>query len=271
MKSARIVVVTNGNFFSRVILDPLLRGDAYEVAGVVIVTGVAAGKTRRQSLLTILSTGGFRHFAYKASTYGVFALSSFVLRRRSFFVYGLARRLGIDLCSTTYINESHVYERVTAWRPEILVSVSCPQRIDAQLLSCPTKVAVNVHSSLLPRYAGIEPYLWVLAKGEERTGTTVHIMREEFDTGDILVQKELPILPEESVMSLFYRLSVLGGQALTEAIDAVVADTSTPQRQDPTNRTYYSWPTRDTIEALHRHGHRLARLSDFRRALLQTH
>jgi methionyl-tRNA formyltransferase len=236
----------------------------------VIVTGVAAGKTRRQSLLAILKSGGFRHFAYKGSTYGVFALSSLVLRRKSFFVHELARRHGIDLCFTTYVNEPRVYERVAAWRPDILVSVSCPQRIGARLLSSAAGVAINVHSSLLPRYAGIEPYLWVLAHGEEHTGTTVHVMREEFDTGDILVQKKLPILPGESVMSLFYRLSVLGGEALTEAIESVLAETTTPIPQDHADRTYYSWPTRDTIKAVYRHGHRLARLSDFRTALAQT-
>ena len=55
MNGPRIAVVTNGNFFSRVILDPVLRESGYEIAGVVVVTGVAAGKSRRESLLRILT------------------------------------------------------------------------------------------------------------------------------------------------------------------------------------------------------------------------
>ena len=267
---SRIVVITNGNFFSRVILDPLLRGPQYDVAGVVVVTGIAAGQTRWRSLLKIFTTGGVRHFAYKASTYIVFALSSQILRRRSFFVHQLAKRLSIDTCFTQYVNEPSVYERIVSWQPEILVSVSCPQRIGARLLSCPTKVAINVHSSLLPRYAGIEPYLWVLAKGETTTGTTVHIMREEFDTGDILVQRELAIDPGESVFSLFYRLSILGGEAVTQAIDAIITDLAAPVQQDGSERTYFSWPNSDAVRAIYDNGHRFARVSDFRRALSET-
>jgi folate-dependent phosphoribosylglycinamide formyltransferase PurN len=268
--TGRIVVITNGNFFSRLILDPLFRMPQYDVAGVVIVTGIAAGKTRWQSLSKILKTGGLRHFAYKASTYVVFALSSQVLRRRSFFAHQLAKRLSIDTCFTPYVNEPWISDRIASWRPDILVSVSCPQRIDARVLSLADKFAINVHSSLLPRYAGIEPYLWVLSRGETRTGTTVHIMREELDTGDILVQKELAIRPGESVFSLFYRLAILGGEAVTEAIDAVMTDTTQPVQQDESNRTYFSWPDIAAVQAMYDNGHRFARLSDFRRVLVET-
>ena len=102
------------------------------------------------------------------------------------------------------------------------------------------------------------------------TGTTVHLMSAEFDTGDILIRKELAIRPGESVLSLFYRLAVLGRGALTEAIDAVSSDTSTPIRQDASQRTYFSWPNGETIRAVYRHGHRLAEVADFRMILSET-
>jgi folate-dependent phosphoribosylglycinamide formyltransferase PurN len=270
LKPCRIVVLTNGNFFARVILDSLLRDRADDVAGIVVVTGIAAGRSRRQSLRKILESGGVRHFVFKASTYMIFAVSSLVLRKKSFFVHQLAKRFGIPVCFTQYVNEPRVFEQVTAWHPDILVSVSCPQRVDRSLLGVPTTVAVNVHSSLLPRYAGIEPYLWVLANGEATTGTTVHVMREDFDTGDIIVQKELEIRPRESAMSLFYRLSLLGREALTEAVDAIVADSATLARQDESRRTYFSWPTAETVAAVYRNGHRLVRISDYRAPLVDT-
>lgn len=268
---ARIVVVTNGNFFSRVILGPILEDPGYDVAGIVIVTGIAAGKSRRQSLSKILAQGGLRHFGFKASTYLVFALSSQVLRKRAFFVHQLAKRMSLNICFTQHVNEPWVRDRVASWHPEILVSVSCPQRIDAHLLASPTKAAVNIHSSLLPRYAGIEPYIWVLAKGERKTGTTVHVMREAFDTGDILAQRELSICPGESVFSLFYRLAMLGGETLMQAIDAIATDLAKPIEQDESGRMYFSWPSVDTIRAMYANGHRFVRLSDFRRAVSDTH
>ena len=60
MNGPRIAVITNGNFFSRVILDSVLRDSGYEIVGIVVVTGVAAGKSRRESLLRILRTGGLQ-------------------------------------------------------------------------------------------------------------------------------------------------------------------------------------------------------------------
>ena len=167
MNGPRIAVITNGNFFSRVILDSVLRDSGYEIVGIVVVTGVAAGKSRRESLLRILRTGGLRHFAFKADPLHAYKRSpSQVLRKRSFFVHQLAKREGIEVCFTQYVNTPQIYERLDAWRPEILVSVSCPQQMNNRLLSLSTKAAVNIHSSLLPRYAGIEPYLWVIANGE---------------------------------------------------------------------------------------------------------
>ena len=75
--------MTNGNFFSRVILGPLLRGGASRSPESSSSSGVAAGKTRRQSLLTILSPEAFPALRVQGGHVCVFALSSFVLRRRA--------------------------------------------------------------------------------------------------------------------------------------------------------------------------------------------
>ena len=175
----------------------------------------------------------------------MFAIASQVLRKRSFFVHQLAKREGIEVCFTQYVQPRRRSTNVLdAWQPAVLVSVSCPQRIDDRLLSLSTETT-NQHPFVAAYpIRRVEPYLWVLANGEMTTGGTVHLMSAEFDTGIISMLKELAIRPGESVLSLFYRLAVLGRGALTEAIDAVSFRTSTPIRQDTWQRTYFSSPQR---------------------------
>jgi len=92
--------------------------------------------------------------------------------------------------------------------------VSCPQRIKKDLLNLAQKAAINIHSSILPRYAGLAPYYWVLVNGEPETGVSVHYMTENFDEGNIIVQKKSVVRPGISAFNLFLKLANIGGEAL---------------------------------------------------------
>ena len=258
----RLVVVTNGNFFARVILTGLFQEEAVEVAGVVIITGIKANQSRIHSLVEIWRQSGLRYFAYKASTYLVFAVAKLMYPQAIFFVPSLARRNSVPVKYTGQVNEASAVSQIREWKPDILVSVSCPQRIRENLLSVPTAHAINIHSSLLPQYAGIAPYFWVLAKGESVTGITVHIMEREFDTGPIITQKKLNIGQRESAHSLFFRLCELGSDALAEAVADLAQNNASFMPQEKTNRSYYSWPTPEGVHSLLQNGHRLVTVSD---------
>lgn len=259
----KLVIITNGNFFARIILGPLIEKRSDDIAGIVIVTGVKAGRSRLRSLFEIWQQSGGRYFFYKLSTYAIFAAADLLFRHRAYFVPGLAAQYGIPIRYTAQVKAPVVEELVRAWKPDILLSVSCPQRIRKNLLDLPTKCALNIHSSLLPAYAGIAPYVWVLANNEPRTGTTVHIMEENFDTGAILVQTECAIPPHTTVLSLFLTLSQMGAVGLNDAVDKLFSDSANLQAQNHSNRSYYSWPTTAEMRALRQHGFSLARPRDY--------
>jgi folate-dependent phosphoribosylglycinamide formyltransferase PurN len=263
----RLVIVTNGNFFARVILGPLIEKHVGDIAGIVIVTGVKAGKSRIHSLFEIWQQSGGRYFFYKFSTYMVFALAELLFRKRAYFVSSLAARHAIPIMYTAQVKSLSVEKQISEWQSDILISVSCPQRIRQNLLDLPAKCSINIHSSLLPAYAGIAPYFWVLANNEQKTGTTVHIMEEQFDTGEIIVQKECDILAHATVLSLFLTLSLIGSTALEEAINGLISDSVSLSVQDYSGRSYHSWPTMEAMKSLHQHGFSLARLSDYLTAI----
>src|SRR5258708_29281236 len=87
---------------------------------------------------------------------------------------------------------------------------------------------INVHASLLPKYRGAAPIQWALASGETVTGVTTMRINEGLDTGDILMQQEVPILPEQTAITLSPRLAVLRSELLVETLRALSQGRLTP-------------------------------------------
>ena len=109
-----------------------------------------------------------------------------------------------------------------------------PQRVlDAPRLGC-----VNIHASLLPRWRGAAPIQRAVLAGDAETGITIMQMEVGLDTGPMLLVRRLPIAPDETGGSLHDRLSVLGAEALMEALPGIEAGTLAPRPQDDALATY---------------------------------
>ena len=80
---------------------------------------------------------------------------------------------------------------------------------------------INVHPSLLPKYKGLNVVEKAMDAGEEYTGCTVHYVNEELDGGEIILQKEVPILPDDDVESLTKAIQRMEYSLLPEAIKHV--------------------------------------------------
>jgi methionyl-tRNA formyltransferase len=162
------------------------------------------------------------------------------------------------------VNGPEGVEALRAWRPEVLISVSSPERFEPDVLRVAPMAAINLHWALLPAYAGIAPYFWVLRNGEHETGLTVHVMAPELDAGPILRQRRLEIEPEDTSLGLQLRLTAAGAEELLAAVKELPGSIATATPQDPGGRSYFTWPTRADVRELRRRGRRLARLRDYR-------
>lgn len=106
------------------------------------------------------------------------------------------------------------------------------------VLEQPRAGAINVHTSLLPRWRGAAPIQRAIEAGDELTGITIMQMDNGLDTGDILMQRECRILPTDTSASLHDRLAVLGGDLLVECLDSLSAGKLVARTQDDTLATY---------------------------------
>lgn len=256
----KILIITNGNFFANIILSNLFERYSDWICGVLIITGDYKGRTGLKSLIQLMKVTTFPYLFYKIISIIFFNIIGLFIKR-PFVVRDKLKNLDIPIFESNSVKSNNVLDWVERLHPDLIVSVSCPQLIGKKILSSASLGGINIHSSLLPKYAGLAPYFWVLSFGEVITGMTIHYMSLKFDQGNILVQKELDVLPNESAFHLFLRLSKLGREQLTKAVEkAIINDPGL--KQNSNDYSYFSSPTFEGYRNLKRNGHCLFRVKE---------
>jgi len=142
------------------------------------------------------------------------------------------------------------------YEPDLLVSVSCPQIIGKKVRDRFPKGCINVHGAPLPRYRGLMPAFWALRFDEKQTATTVHVLADKLDNGDILKQRNVEIGATDTWDSLVRKTKRAGAEALVETIRDIQHGTLKPRPNRDEEATYYSFPTRRDRKAFRAAGRR---------------
>lgn len=90
----------------------------------------------------------------------------------------------------------------------------------------------NLHASLLPKYRGAAPINWAVINGDTETGVTTFFLKHDIDTGDILRQERIDILPQDNVGDVHDRLMMLGADLTIDTIEHIIAGDLKPVPQD---------------------------------------
>lgn len=99
------------------------------------------------------------------------------------------------------------------------------------LFEMPKMGTFNLHASLLPDYRGAAPINYAIINGEEKSGATTFFINEKIDEGNILLQEELPILPDENAGSLHDRLMEMGSELVVRTLDGLAENSITEKPQ----------------------------------------
>jgi methionyl-tRNA formyltransferase len=124
--------------------------------------------------------------------------------------------------------------QLTALKPGAIVVVGYGRIVPQWMLDLPPLGNINLHASLLPKYRGAAPIQWAIASGETVTGVTTMRIDAGLDTGDILLQQELPITPADTAETLAPRLASIGADLVVETLRGLEARTLHPRPQDNT-------------------------------------
>ena len=128
-----------------------------------------------------------------------------------------AAKWGIPHVRIPHKDEDKMAEMFKAWHVDLIILAGY-MRVIKNPSAFPAPM-INVHPSLLPKYKGLHAVEQAMEAGEEKTGCTVHYVNEELDGGEIILQGEVPILPDDDVKSLTKAIQRMEYALLPEAIE----------------------------------------------------
>jgi methionyl-tRNA formyltransferase len=134
-------------------------------------------------------------------------------------------------------NNQELRAKLESLRPEAIIVVGYGRIIPQWMIDLPPLGNLNLHASLLPKYRGAAPIQWAIANGETATGVTTMRIDAGLDTGDILLQTQMPIAITDTSESLASRLADLGAELMVETLIGLRSGTVQPRRQDDSQAT----------------------------------
>ncbi|MFD3412507.1 methionyl-tRNA formyltransferase [Streptomyces cyaneofuscatus] len=153
--------------------------------------------------------------------------------------------------------DGELVERLLEVAPDIIVANNWRTWMPPEIYNLPVHGTLNIHDSLLPAYAGFSPLIWALINGEPEVGVTAHLMDEELDAGDIVIQRSVAVGPTDTTTDLFHRTVDLIAPVTTEALGLIASGQTEFTRQDRSKASFFhkraeediridwSWPAQD--------------------------
>jgi methionyl-tRNA formyltransferase len=137
------------------------------------------------------------------------------------------------------MGDSEACEHMKKLAPDLGILAFVTDIIPSKVLEVPRLGSICYHPSILPRHRGSSAINWAVIDGDTRTGLTIFWVDEGIDTGDILLQKEVDIGPDETTGAVYFnKLYPLGVEALVEAVDLIAAGKAPRIPQDHPKATY---------------------------------
>lgn len=134
----------------------------------------------------------------------------------------LARKSNLRTIKISDINSNEFYRILKELDPDIIIlGGGWHQLISERIFKYPKLGAVNTHPSLLPNFRGTDVHRWQILKGVNTSGVTIHYMDPRFDTGDIIAQKSVEVLIDDTPQSLFEKISLMSANLMLEVLNAI--------------------------------------------------
>ncbi|MFF8778210.1 methionyl-tRNA formyltransferase [Streptomyces sp. NPDC015140] len=154
-------------------------------------------------------------------------------------VADLAAEHGVPVIIRNRPDDEELFQLLKDADPDIIVANNWRTWIPPRIYNLPRHGTLNVHDSLLPKYAGFSPIIWALINGEPEVGVTGHLMDEVLDAGDIVLQRSVPVGPEDTATDLFHKTVDLIAPVTIGSLDLIASGQTEFTAQDRSQATFF--------------------------------
>jgi methionyl-tRNA formyltransferase len=256
-----VIVTQEEPFYIPIFLGKLL-AEYKGIIAVIILPGIPKGFTIVSYGRRMYEVFGLKDFVAYGTLFIYYRFLNFLSHwaqfKRLYSVRAAAKKNSIPVYKLGSINSPESLNLLKSLKTEVIVSVASPQIFKKEIINL-VNHSINIHAALLPQYRGMMPSFWVLAKGEVKTGITVHCMNHNIDTGNIILQKEIQLSPEDTLHSLQNKVACEGAVALLEVLERIeksgdIDDIVVSLEEE--KGSYYSFPTKEAAKEFRARGRR---------------
>ncbi|MCE7006452.1 methionyl-tRNA formyltransferase [Kibdelosporangium philippinense] len=151
----------------------------------------------------------------------------------------LAEQNGVPVLLRNRPDDEELRARLKDAAPDILVANNWRTWLPPEIFTAPKYGTLNVHDSLLPAYAGFSPLIWALINGETQVGVTAHMMDEDLDAGDIVLQRAIPVGPTDTTTDLFHKTVDMIGPITVDALALIASGKAELTKQDRGKASFF--------------------------------
>ena len=207
----QIIIVGHDNYGAREIFIKIVQNNPGMEFRLIITTGLYYKKSFLESIFKMLKEASF-----------VFCFNRFIellkYKIRNDTLYHQAKKMGIPTFFTDDINSISANRYIRQFKPDLIISTFTMHLYNKTTIDLPRVAAIGCHPSILPHYRGLEVFFWALANGEKSSGVSVFYLDEKIDAGKVIMQERFSIEKEETVESIYIKLTDIAGQLLAETL-----------------------------------------------------
>lgn len=266
----RVLILVNRDPTSSSVFWPVCEDSRVEVVGVAFTSTLTKSKNFWQGVLDIFKASGLSYFVYISFWNGVFTVKEWLIWNlpflgrlfRKFFSLKLwARDHNIEIILSPDFNSQDFINFVSQHQPDVLFT-RINQILREPILQSTPHGCWCFHSSELPRYQGIAAEFHSLLNGEKTVGFTVMKMEPELDAGPIIGQGSTLVPRGITLHRLIEHNYTNAHEVIRKVLDDFLTDMIKYLPQDPSLKSYYSWPNRNQTQAFRRKGFRFISLRE---------
>ena len=206
-------------------------------------------------LLNQLSVMGFSQFLKISTLYGLRKFSN-VFFNADHSVEKIAKKNGIPVIKRNSLKSESLLKKLNEYSLDIILSIASTRIFNKSILALPKIGCLNVHAGMLPKYRGINPSFWSLLNGEKQSAVSIHFMTEKIDDGDILKQDKFEIENVKTLHEIYLKLLDVASKTIVESLIELKENKHSALKNDSSNATYYSFPTKEDGQKFRKMGFR---------------